>query len=165
MTLSIIAAVADNNAIGKGNDLLWHLPDDMKFFRKHTIDHHIIMGRKTFESIGGGKPLPRRTSVIISRQKDYQATGCWTAPSLESALELCPDDEEVFIIGGGEVYAQALNYANKLYLTKVKGQFEADIFFPAVDFTQWKQVFSEEHSADEKHKYAFEFCIFERISS
>jgi len=164
MTVSIIAAVADNNAIGKGNNLLWHLPDDMKFFRKQTIDHHIIMGRKTFESIGGGKPLPRRTSVIISRQDDYKAEGCWIAPSLDTALEMCPEDEEVFVIGGGEVYKQALEFADKLYLTKVSGSFEGDVFFPEIDLDQWKQVFSETHLADEKHKYAFEFCIFERNS-
>lgn len=162
MKVSLIAAIAENNAIGKGNDLLWHLPDDMKFFRKHTLHHHIIMGRKTFESIGGGKPLPKRTSIIVSRQKDYKATGCWVAPTLESALELCPEDEEVFIIGGGEIYKQSIEFADTLYLTKVKASFDADIFFPEFDQSEWEEVFTEEHPSDEKHKYAFSFHIYNR---
>lgn len=157
----MIAAVAQNNALGKNNDLLWHLPNDFKRFKAITTGHHIIMGRKTFESFP--KPLPNRTHVIITRQKDYKATGCIVVSSLEEALSVCPSNEDVFIIGGGEIYNLALPMADKLDLTKVHHTFEADAYFPEIDPKQWKLIISEHHSKDEKHEYDYSFESYERI--
>lgn len=157
----MIAAVAQNNALGKNNDLLWHLPNDFKRFKAITTGHHIIMGRKTFESFP--KPLPNRTHVIITRQKDYKATGCIVVSSLEEALSVCPSNEDVFIIGGGEIYNLALPMADKLDLTKVHHTFEADAYFPEIDLKQWKLTNSEHHSKDEKHHYDYSFESYERI--
>ncbi|MBC5863739.1 dihydrofolate reductase [Flavobacterium turcicum] len=157
----MIAAVAENNALGKNNDLLWHLPHDFKRFKAITTGHHIIMGRKTFESFP--KPLPNRTHVIITRQKDYKATDCIVVSSLEEALCVCPINEDVFIIGGGEIYNLALPIADKLDLTKVHHTFEADAYFPEIDPKQWKLKNSEHHSKDEKHQYDYSFESYERI--
>ena len=115
--ITIIAAVAENNALGKNNDLLWHLPKDFKRFKEITSGHYIIMGRKTFESFP--KPLPNRTHVIISRQQNYAPEGCIVVDSLEKAIAICPKNEDVFIIGGGEIYSQSINIAHKLDITKV----------------------------------------------
>ncbi|MGZ9674872.1 dihydrofolate reductase [Flavobacterium sp. GNP001] len=157
----MIAAVAENNALGKNNDLLWHLPNDFKRFKAVTTGHHIIMGRKTFESFP--KPLPNRTHVIITRQKDYTAAGCIVVSSLEEALSVCPANEDVFIIGGGEIYNLALPIADKLDLTKVHHTFEADAYFPEIDPKQWKLTNSEHYSKDEKHQYDYSFESYERI--
>jgi dihydrofolate reductase len=158
--ITVIAAVAENNALGKENQLLWHLPDDFKRFKTLTSGHYIIMGRKTFESFP--KPLPNRTHVIISRQADYQPEGCMVVNSLEQAIEACPKTEEVFIIGGGEIYRQSIAVADKLDLTKVHASFEADTYFPEVDLSQWQLVFEEHHPKDERHDYAFTFQTFTR---
>ena len=157
----MIAAVADNNALGKNNDLLWHLPNDFKRFKAITSGHYIIMGRKTFESFP--KPLPNRTHVIISRQKEYKVAGCVVVSSLEEALSVSPANEDVFIIGGGEIYNLALPIANKLDLTKVHHTFKADAYFPEIDPKQWKLTNSEHHSKDEKHEYDYSFESYERI--
>lgn len=158
--ITVIAAVAENNALGKENQLLWHLPDDFKRFKSLTSGHYIIMGRKTFESFP--KPLPNRTHVIISRQANYQPEGCMVVNSLEQALEACPKTEEVFIIGGGEIYKQSIAVADKLDLTKVHASFEADTHFPEVDLSEWQLVFEEHHPKDERHDYAFTFQTFSR---
>lgn len=158
--ITVIAAVAENNALGKENQLLWHLPDDFKRFKSLTSGHYIIMGRKTFESFP--KPLPNRTHVIISRQANYQPEGCTVVNSLEQALEACPKTEEVFIIGGGEIYKQSIAVADKLDLTKVHASFEADTHFPEVDLSEWQLVFEEHHPKDERHDYAFTFQTFSR---
>jgi dihydrofolate reductase len=158
--ITVIAAVAENNALGKENQLLWHLPDDFKRFKTLTSGHYIIMGRKTFESFP--KPLPNRTHVIISRQANYQPEGCIVVNSLEQAIEACPKTEEVFIIGGGEIYRQSIAVADKLDLTKVHASFEADTYFPEVDLSQWQLVFEEHHPKDERHDYAFTFQTFAR---
>ena len=158
--ITVIAAVAENNALGKENQLLWHLPDDFKRFKTLTSGHYIIMGRKTFESFP--KPLPNRTHVIISRQANYQPEGCIVVNSLEQAIEACPKTEEVFIIGGGEIYRQSIAVADKLDLTKVHASFEADTHFPEIDLSQWQLVFEEHHSKDERHDYAFTFQTFTR---
>lgn len=156
--ITVIAAVAENNALGKENQLLWHLPDDFKRFKAITSGHYIIMGRKTFESFP--KPLPNRTHVIISRQPNYQPEGCIVVNSLEKAIEACPKTEEVFIIGGGEIYRQSIEVANKLDLTKVHASFEGDTYFPEINLTQWKLVFEEFHPKDERHDYAFTFQTY-----
>jgi dihydrofolate reductase len=158
--ITVIAAVAENNALGKENQLLWHLPDDFKRFKTLTSGHYIIMGRKTFESFP--KPLPNRTHVIISRQTNYQPEGCIVVNSLVQAIEACPKTEEVFIIGGGEIYRQSIEVADKLDLTKVHATFEADTYFPEVDLSQWRLVFEEYHPKDERHDFAFTFQTYFR---
>ena len=158
--ITIIAAIAKNNALGKDNQLLWHLPDDFKRFKNITTGHYIIMGRKTFESFP--KPLPNRTHVIISRQKNYSQLNCIVVTSLQKAIEACPQNEEIFIIGGGEIYNQSMAIADKLDITRVNHSFEADTFFPEIDLTQWKLIFEEFHPKDEKHKFDFRFETFIR---
>ncbi len=157
----MIAAAAENNALGKENDLVWHLPDDFKRFKKLTTGHHIIMGRKTFESFP--QPLPNRTHIIITRNKDYKAKGAVVVHSLERALEIAKNDPQPFIIGGGEIYKQALPFSDKIELTRVHSDFEADTFFPEIDESEWKLVKKEFHTTDEKHKYAFTYLTYERL--
>ena len=158
--ITLIAAVAENNALGKDNQLLWHLPDDFKRFKSVTTGHHIIMGRKTFESFP--KPLPNRTHVIISRQKNYQPEGCIVVDSLEKAIAVCPKNEETFIIGGGEIYKQSIAIADKLDITKVHHSFDADTFFPEIDINEWELKSSEFHPKDEKHQFDFAFETYLR---
>lgn len=158
--ITVIAAVAQNNALGKENQLLWHLPDDFKRFKTLTSGHYIIMGRKTFESFP--KPLPNRTHVIITRQSDYQPEGCIVVNSLKKAIEVCPKNEEVFVIGGGEIYRQSIAVADKLDLTKVHATFDADTYFPEVYLSEWQLVFEEYHPKDERHDFAFTFQTYLR---
>lgn len=158
--ITLIAAVAENNALGKDNQLLWHLPDDFKRFKNVTTGHHIIMGRKTFESFP--KPLPKRTHVIISRQKNYSPDGCIVVDSLEKAIAVCPKNEETFVIGGGEIYKQSIAIADKLDITKVHHSFEADTFFPEIDLNEWKLIASEFHPKDENHEFDFTFETYLR---
>ena len=153
--ITLIAAVAENNALGKDNQLLWHLPDDFKRFKNITSGHHIIMGRKTFESFP--KPLPNRIHVIITRQKDYQPEACHVVDSLAKAISVCPKDEDLFIIGGGEIYKQSIEMADKLDITRVHHTFDADTFFPEIDLTKWKLTSEEYHPKDEKHRFDFTF--------
>lgn len=153
--LTIIAAAAENNALGKDNDLVWHLPDDFKRFKQLTTGHHIIMGRKTFESFP--KPLPNRTHIIITRKKGYKAKGCIVVHSLEEAIKAITNDEQPYIIGGGEIYNMSINIADKIELTRVHGTFEADAFFPEIDDNMYKLIASEYHPKDEKHNYDFTY--------
>jgi dihydrofolate reductase len=153
--ITLIAAVSENNALGKDNQLLWHLPDDFKRFKNITSGHHIITGRKTFESFP--KPLPNRIHVIITRQKDYQPEGCLIVDSFAKAISVCPKDEELFIIGGGEIYKQSIEMADKLDITRVHHAFDADTFFPEIDLTKWKLTSEEYHPKDEKHQFDFTF--------
>ena len=157
---TLIAAVGENNELGKDNQLLWHLPDDFKRFKNVTSNHYIIMGRKTFESFP--KPLPNRTHVIITRQKDYCPEGCIVVDSIQKAIAACPFGDETFIIGGGEIYNQSIEMAHKLDITKVHHTFEADTFFPVIDKTKWKLTASEFHPKDEKHAYDFSFQTYIR---
>ncbi len=156
--ITLIAAVAENNALGKDNQLLWHLPDDFKRFKNLTSGHFIIMGRKTFESFP--KPLPNRTHVIITRQKNYSHTNCLVVNSLQDALEVCPINEDTFVIGGGEIYNQSIKIADKIDITKVHHSFEADTFFPEIDLNIWQLSFEEFHPKDGKHKYDFTFQTY-----
>ncbi|HEU4496676.1 MAG TPA: dihydrofolate reductase [Flavobacterium sp.] len=158
--ITIIAAAAENNALGLNNALLWHLPDDFKRFRQITTGHHIIMGRKTFESFP--KPLPDRTHVIVTRQKSYHPEGCLIAGSIEEAISIAPKEETVFIIGGSEIYNLALPFADTIELTRVHESFEADAFFPEIDRTEWELISEEHHPADEKHKFGFTYQTFVR---
>ena len=156
--ITLIAAAAENNALGKNNDLIWHLPDDFKRFKAITSGHYIIMGRKTFESFP--KPLPNRTHVIISRQKNYNPENCIVVNSLEKAIEICPKDEDIFVIGGGEIYQQSIAIADKIELTRVHSTFEADTFFPEIDTTIWELVQEEFHPKDDKHLFDFSFQTY-----
>lgn len=157
----LIAAVAENLALGKNNDLIWHLPNDFKRFKEITSGHHIIMGRKTFESFP--KPLPNRTHVIITRQKSYIPEGCIVVDSIERAIEVCPKDAPVYVIGGGEIYSLALPYADQLDITRVHNNFEADTFFPEINPEKWKLLHSEKHSKDERHLYDYSFESYSKI--
>src|SRR5690606_27238751 len=151
----LIAAAAENNALGKNNQLLWHLPDDFKRFKAQTTGHHIIMGRKTFESFP--KPLPNRTHVIVSRQ-DYDAPdGCIVVDSIEKAIAGCPKNEDSFVIGGGEIYRLAMPLADKIDLTRVHTTIEADTFFPEINPLEWRLLNSEFHPKDQRHAYDFTF--------
>ena len=157
--LTLIAATSTNNALGKDNQLVWHLPDDFKRFKTLTSGHYIIMGRKTFESFP--KPLPNRTHVIITLNKNYKAPeGCIVVSSLEKAIEICPKNEEVFIIGGGEIYKQSIDIADKVELTRVHTTVDADTFFPEINPEKWEVIFEEEHTKDEKHAFDFTFLTF-----
>ncbi|WPO80545.1 dihydrofolate reductase [Flavobacterium sp. KACC 22761] len=156
----MIAAVAENNALGKNNDLVWHLPNDFKRFKSLTTNHYIIMGRKTFESFP--KPLPNRTHVIITRQTDYQPEGCIVVDSIEKAIAVCPENEDSYIIGGGEIYNLAMPYADIIEITKVHHTFDADTFFPKINENDWMLVESEENFKDDKHLYDYTYETYIR---
>ncbi len=154
----MIAAVAENNALGKDNGLVWHLPNDFKRFKELTSGHYIIMGRKTFESFP--KPLPNRTHVVITRQQNYQPEGCIVVNSIENAIQACPENEVIYIIGGGEIYSQALAFSDKIEITKVHGDFEADAFFPEIKAEDWELVQSDFNNKDERHLYDYTYQTF-----
>ncbi|WP_111706369.1 dihydrofolate reductase [Lutibacter citreus] len=158
--ITIIAAIANNNALGKDNKLIWHLPADLKRFKKTTSNHHIIMGRKTFESLG--KPLPNRVNIVITRNKNYIAEGCLVVNSLTDAIEAAKADENPYILGGAEIYKQALEVADKLDLTFVHHTFEADVFFPEIDMDIWEEKSREFYNADDKNAFAFSFVTYLR---
>ncbi len=167
MKVSLIVAVSENGVIGKDNDLIWHLPKDMKFFKDTTMGHHVIMGRKNFESIPHKfRPLPNRTNIVITRQSDYKAEGSIVVNSVEAALEIAKEngDKEPFIIGGGQIYKLALeaNLVDKIYLTKVHHTYDGDTFFPKLR-NDWKEVERIDCKADEKHAHAYSFLTFEKI--
>lgn len=164
--VSIIVAIADNGAIGRNNQLLWHITEDMKFFKRTTGGHTVIMGRKTWESIG--RPLPNRRNIVVSRSLSknplVQIPGVEISPSLEEAITAAGySDEEIFIMGGGEIYRQALPFADRLYLTLVHTTIpDADTFFPNFELCEWHEIFHESHQRGEKYEHPFEFVILER---
>lgn len=160
MTVSLVVAAAKNNVIGRGGELPWHLPDDLRHFKRLTTGKPIIMGRRTFESIG--RPLPDRRNIIMTRDPDYAAAGCDVVSSVNDALDLAGDGTEVMVIGGGLVYRDFLPRADRIYLTRVQAEIEGDTHFPEIDASEWQLVSSEHHAADEKHAYAFEMMVFER---
>jgi dihydrofolate reductase len=162
-TISLLAAVADNGVIGRAGDLPWHLPADLKHFKRLTTDHTIIMGRRTYESIG--QPLPRRRSIVVTRQTDYPAEGIEVASSFKAALALVHGEGEVFVIGGRSIYEAALPYADRLYMTWVHGQIEGDVHFPPFDVEQWRVLEQSDHPSDEKHAYAMTFQTLEHITA
>ena len=158
--ITIIAAAGQNNELGRDNDLVWHLPNDFKRFKKLTTGHHIIMGRKTFESFP--KLLPNRTHIVISRNNSYKAEGVIVVKSLNEALKAVKDDAQPFIIGGGEIYNLGLEIADKIELTRVHKNFEADTFFPEIPLENWQLIHEEYHEKDENHKFAFTYQTFVR---
>lgn len=166
MIISMIAALSKNRVIGKNNDLPWKLPDDMKFFMDTTKGHHAIMGRKNYESIPHKfKPLPERVNIVVTRQKNFHAPGCIVVDSLEKGLEIAKQNQETetFVIGGAEIYRLGLPYANKLYLTEIDAVIEGDTYFPEFDQREWRQLSRVHHDADARHKYPFDFVVYEKI--
>lgn len=166
MKVSLIVAVSENQVIGKDNDLVWHLPDDMNYFKKTTEAHFVIMGRKNFESIPHKyRPLPNRTNVIVTRQTSYEAEGCVVVSSIVEALEKAKEagDSEPFVIGGGQIYRHALenNLIDRVYLTRVHESFEGDTFFPKLA-SEWKCISAIKKEADEKHSCDFTYEIYEK---
>ena len=160
-SLSIAVAIGENYAIGKNNQLLWHMPADLRFFKQTTSGHTVIMGRKTFDSVG--KPLPNRRNIVITRDTELKIEGVEVVNSLDEALAISKTEEKsAFIVGGAEIYKQALPKTQKIYLTTIHHRFEADTFFPEIDRKEWKVISSEHHKADEKNKYDYTFEVLER---
>lgn len=158
--VSIIVAIAQNGTIGDKNSLLWHIKEDMRFFRTTTSGHPVIMGRKTFESLGS-KPLPKRTNIVITRA-DREFEGALTAHSLEEAIRMAGDDPEIFIMGGAQIYREALNVADRMYITHVERDYEGDTSFPEIDYSQWRLVDVVRHERGEEYESPFEFRTYDR---
>lgn len=156
--LSIIVALDSNNLIGAANKLPWHLPADLKHFKNTTIGKTVIMGRKTFDSMG--KPLRERRNIVITRNKNFVATGCEVVSSLDEAIKLCQNEKEVFLIGGAEIIKHALPLCNKLYLTRIYHEFEGDTFLNDLDLSKWRLVDEQDHEADDKNKWSFSFYTY-----
>ncbi len=167
MLIAIIVAATTNRVIGKQGKMPWHLPDDLRYFKETTLGRHIIMGRKTLDSFGNGKALPKRSNIVITRQKNWAVPDTIAAPSLSAALQIARENGEntVFIIGGGEIYPQALPFCNRIYLTEIHATIEGDTFFPPIDPQKWQEISRRPHPADERHAYAFDFVKYERILS
>jgi dihydrofolate reductase len=171
MNLSLIVAIAENGVIGGDNKLLWHLPADLKYFKQLTTGNIIIMGRKTYESIG--KPLPNRINIVISRDLNYSNEGCINVNSIEEAIEIAENlnaecliaknpIHEIFVIGGAQIYKLAIVLANKLYVTEVKAKFEGDTYFDPIDKTKWSETSRIAHSKDEKNTIEYDFVVYQR---
>ena len=160
MIISFDIAFGENRGLGFGNKLPWYLPDDLKKFKKITRGHTVIMGRKTYDSMG--RLLPERKNIIITRDKNYKVNGATVVHSIEEAIEKCKGEEEIFVIGGGEILKLALPYVNRMYLTHVEANVPADSFFPEIDWSKWKVVSEEFHPKDEKHLYNFTWKVYEK---
>ncbi|HEX2827950.1 MAG TPA: dihydrofolate reductase [Burkholderiales bacterium] len=158
--LSLIVAMARNRVIGANNRIPWHLPNELKLFKQLTMGHHIVMGRRTYESIG--RLLPGRTTVIVTRQKDYAVPGAIVAHSIEEAIQACAGDDEIFVIGGADLFRETLPVADRLYLTTVDAEPAGDTFMPALDMTEWKETRAEAFCKDEKHAYAYRLAVLDR---
>jgi dihydrofolate reductase len=166
MTISMIAALAQNGVIGKANDLPWHLPDDMKFFMLTTKGHHVIMGRKNYESLPEKfRPLPNRTSIVVTRQNNYKAPGCSIVHQLEEGVKQAEanGEQELFIIGGAEIYKLGMPLADKLYLTEIHATIDGDTTFPFYPRELWREISRQHHAADDRHKFSFDFVIYKKI--
>ena len=162
MTISLIVAASENNAIGKNNQLLWHLPNDLKFFKNKTWGMVVIMGRKTFEAVN--KALPGRVNIVITKQENWKAENVWVAKDLDDALKQAATTncKEIFIIGGGEIYQQGIAIANKIYMTRVHADLSGDTFFPAIDENKWQLTENLDFSIDEKHVYPYSFQTWKK---
>lgn len=163
MSLSIIVAVDENYGIGKDNQLPWYLPADLKYFKAVTTGHTIIMGRKTYESMG--KALPNRRNIVISRQRALQLSDAELVHSLEEAVSLCTPEEEAFVIGGAEIFKQALPLISTMYITRIKHQFDADTYLKGIAWDDWKEVSREDREADEKNAYTYSFLKYQKVAS
>ncbi|MBK7391356.1 MAG: dihydrofolate reductase [Bacteroidetes bacterium] len=160
MKISLIVAFDENRLIGRDNGLPWHLPADLKHFKALTMGHHMIMGRKTYESIG--KPLPGRTTVIVTRQTDYLAEGCIVTQNFTEAMMQCAGQSEVFIIGGAQIFECTLPLADTLYVTQIHHAFEGDTFFPEIKLSEWDEINRERHEGDEKNQWAYSFITYKK---
>jgi dihydrofolate reductase len=158
--ISLIVAMAKNRVIGVNNTLPWHLPADLKHFKTLTMGHHIVMGRKTYESIG--KPLPGRTSVVVTRNAEYSVPGVIVVHSLEEALSACGEDDEVFVIGGAELYRQAIKFADCIYMTEIDADISGDALFTEFDSKSWQEIARESHAADEKNERPYHFVVYDK---
>lgn len=163
MNLSLIAAMSENRVIGRGGKLPWCLPADLKRFKSLTIGHAMIMGRRTFESIG--RPLPGRRSIILSRSEKYRPSGTSVVPSLQDALALVDSEVEIFIIGGAQIYQLAMPLADRIYLTIVHAVLDGDAFFPSVDLEQWRLIDWQRYEADDVNEFPYTFCRYDRASA
>lgn len=166
MIISLIAALTRNRVIGKDNDLPWHLPDDMKYFMQTTKGHHVVMGRKNYDSIPEKfRPLPNRTNIVVTRQKDLKLPGCLVVNALEDAVSIARNagESEVFIIGGSTIYRLGLPFADRLYLTEIDAELDGDTHFPAFNRNDWKEVSRKHHPADDRHAFPFDFVIYDPI--
>ncbi len=161
MNLTLIAAMGQNRVIGKNNDLIWHMPKDLQRFKKLTSGHHVIMGRKTYESMG--RPLPKRTNIIVTRDKAYKAPGCIIVHDIEAAIQKAEGDAQPFITGGAEIYKLAFPYAKTVELTLIHHHFEGDTFFPEFEDKGWKLVEKETHKPDDKNRYPFDYLTYIRV--
>ena len=159
--ISIIVATANGNVIGGDNSLLWHISEDLRYFKSVTMGHTVIMGRKTYESIG--RPLPKRKNIVISRDENLKIEGCIVVNSLESAIELSDGDDNPFIIGGGEIYKHAINLVDRVYITKVMHTYQGDTYFPELNRGEWRRISTEFHLKGEKYQYPFMFEVHEKI--
>lgn len=159
--ISIIVAIAENFAIGKNNDLLWHIPGDMKYFKRITVGHPVIMGKRTYDSLPR-RPLPNRRNIVITDVPGETIDGCEMAYSIGDAIALCDAGDENFIIGGASVYKQFLPHADRLYLTRVHKAFEGDVYFPELDFSQWELQSKEDHPPDEQNDFSYAYEIYDR---
>jgi dihydrofolate reductase len=167
MIISHIAAMARNRVIGRNNDLPWKLPDDMKFFMNTTKGHHVIMGRKNYDSLHDKyKPLPNRTNIVVTRQKNFNAPGCVVVNSIDDAIAIARknNESEAFIIGGAEIYKLSFPVANRIYLTEIHAEVQGDTYYPEFNKREWKEVSRQPHDADERHAFPFDFVIYERVS-
>lgn len=159
--INIVVAKASNNVIGAKNDLIWHLPNDLKHFKSLTSGHPIIMGRKTFESLG--RPLPNRTNIVVTRDQNWNAEDIEIASSLQKAIEAAKKiDDDIYILGGGNIYKQAIEFTDVLYITEVHHEFDGDTYFPEIDSDEWEEVEREYFKKDEKHPYAYSFVTYKR---
>jgi len=161
--VSVIAAMAKNRVIGIENRLPWRLPGDMQRFRALTMGHHVLAGRKTYESIG--KPLPGRTMVVITRSADFAAPGCVVVNSVADAIAACRGDKEIFVIGGEQLYRQALDFSDRVYLTEVQAEFEGDARFPELDPALWRESARESFPADDSNPCSYDFVVYDRVST
>lgn len=165
MKVSLIAALCKNRVIGKNNDLPWRLPDDMKYFMETTKGHYVIIGRKNYDSIPAKfRPLPERQNLVLTRQQDFKAPGCQVIHSMEEGLERARagGENELFIIGGSEIYELALPFATHLYLTEIDAEVEGDALFPLVDYSQWNEISRRHHPVDERHLFSFDYVVYSR---
>ena len=163
MLINLIVAMAKNRVIGVNNKIPWRLPADFAWFKKYTLGHPVIMGRKTFASIG--KPLPGRRNIVVSRNPEWRAEGCEVFCSFDAALASCAATEQIFVIGGASLYSEALPVADRLYVTEVDATPEGDTFFPALSSAQWREHWREHHAADDKNMYAMDFVILNRVTN
>lgn len=162
MIKSIMVARSDNGVIGKDNDLVWHMPADLKYFKETTTGHYVLMGRRTYESVN--KPLPGRLNIIVTRQPDYYREGCIVVHDVEEAFALGEQhgQQELFILGGSQIYDITMDRADRIYLTEIKATFEGDSYFPEIDYDQWREVKREEHEPNEQNPHPYAFVVLER---